>query len=70
MIYFKLNISENSAVVVGIAVYGGKDPAFKLHRLTIIILFCSHKKKAVAISPSTAICPWNLFCRDHSRVLI
>ena len=27
-------------------------------------------KKAVAISPSTAICPWNLFCRDHSRVFI
>ena len=26
--------------------------------------------KAVAISPSTAICPWNLFCRDHSRVFI
>ena len=28
------------------------------------------KIKAVAISPSTAICPWNLFCRDHSRVFI
>ena len=26
--------------------------------------------KAVAISPSTAICPCNLFCRDHSRVFI
>ena len=25
---------------------------------------------AVAILPSTAICPWNLFCRDHSRVFI
>ena len=27
-------------------------------------------KKAVAISLSTAICPWNLFCRDHSCVFI
>ena len=26
--------------------------------------------KAVAISPLTAICPWNLFCRNHSRVFI
>ena len=30
----------------------------------------ANKKMAVAISPSTAICPWNLFCRDHSRVFI
>ena len=26
--------------------------------------------EAVAISPLTAICPWNLFCRNHSRVFI
>ena len=29
-----------------------------------------NKNKAVAISPSTAICLWNLFCRNHSRVFI
>ena len=28
------------------------------------------KNKAVAISLLTAICPWNLFCCDHSRVFI
>ena len=26
--------------------------------------------KAVAISPSTAICLWNLFCRNYSCVFI
>ena len=31
---------------------------------------CSSNQKAVAILPSMAICPWNLFCRDHSRVFI
>ena len=33
-------------------------------------LTCFPLLLAVAISPSTAICPWNLFCRDHSRVFI
>ena len=42
--------------------------AFKIHHFTS--LFYYDKIKAVAISPSTAICPWNLFCRDHSRVFI
>ena len=32
--------------------------------------FRVYLKKAVAISPSMAIFPWNLFCRDHSRVFI
>ena len=31
---------------------------------------CKIFNMAVAISPSMAICPWNLFCRDHSRVFI
>ena len=29
-----------------------------------------HNNLAVAISPSTANYPWNIFCRDHSRVFI
>ena len=34
------------------------------------LLFRLHKIKAVAILPSTAICPWNLFRRSHSCVFI
>ena len=29
--------------------------------------FLVFKLYAVAILPLTAICPWNLFCHDHSR---
>ena len=34
--------------------------------ITLMYLYCL----AVAILPLTAICPWNLFCRNHSRVFI
>ena len=38
--------------------------------ITTAFFKATNKHKAVAISPLTAICPWNLFCRDHSRVFI
>ena len=43
---------------------------FKVLHLPLVALLLKCKIKAVAISPSMAICPWNLFCRDHSHVFI
>ena len=34
------------------------------------VLVQEHFFWAVAILPSTAICPWNLFCRNHLHVFI